>query len=54
MRVKVITKKSKKKKEEKRCYFCKYSDSDKCPNKDIRRSDAICENFKWCAMMKSI
>lgn len=50
-----ILKKAKKSDKDRTCFYCKYwVFSDKCPNKDIRRTDGICSYFKWCATMKTV
>ena len=54
MRYLKILKKGKKSDKDRKCYWCKYYVSDKCPNKDIRSIDNICSSFKWCATMKTI
>ena len=54
MRFAKIKKKSKKSDKDRRCYWCKLYGTNKCPNKELAKTDSVCENFKWCSTLKSI
>ena len=48
-----IKKKSKKTKDLKTCYSCKY-DNKGCKNPHLHRLHGICDEFKWSSTMKCI
>ena len=54
MRFAKIKKKSKKSDKDRRCYWCKLYGTNKCLNKELAKTDSVCENFKWCSTLKSI